>query len=266
MSLMETGSTGDSGSVTDCGSTEGQTIDSLNQQFQDSTGKEGQGGQSDVTDNSNAASWFYDENMPGQGERPEWLKDKYKSAADQAKAYNELDKKLGKFQGAPENYSTEIPDAPDFKFEEGDPMLADFLKMAKEANASQDFVTNVLNHYVKTNQFYAPDPEQEMQKIGVNAKQEINQLREWASQRLTSEEMQVFGSMVTTAESFQVLQKLRRAATSTPEIAVDKNTNAIKGNAGISERQLNEMIADPRFNTDPLFRKEVEAHAQKIWG
>lgn len=263
MSLLDTGSAGDSGSATDGGSTEGQTVDSLNQQFQESTGKEGQGAPSETT--APGSSWFYDENMPGEGERPEWLKEKYKSAADQAKAYNELDKKLGKFQGAPETYDTTISDMPDFKFEEGDPMLSDFLKMAKDANASQEFVSSVLNHYVKTQSFYAPDPQQELEKIGVNAKQEINQLREWAGQRLSKEEMEVFGSMVTTAESFRVLQKLRRAATSQPEIAVDKG-GVNKGQQGISERQLNEMIADPRFNTDPLFRKEVEAHAQRLWG
>lgn len=260
MSLMD--SAGDAGSATNGGSTEGQTVDSLNQQFQDTTGKEGQGAPAKT--NEPGAAWFYDENMPGEGERPEWLKDKYKSATEQAKAYNELDKKLGTFKGAPESYDTSLPDMPDFKFEEGDPMLAEFLDLAKSSNASQEFVTKALQQYVKSQQFFAPDPEQELQKIGVNAKAEINQLREWASQRLTADEMQVFGSMVTTAESFHVLQKLRRASTSTPEIATPKP--GAPQQHSINERQLNEMIADPRFNTDPLFRKEVEAHAQKIWG
>lgn len=262
MSILDAvGDTASSG-----GSAESQTMDSLNQQFQDSTGQEGQGSPSEGGTKQEGASWFYDENLPGQGERPEWLKDKYKTAADQAKAYNELDKKLGNFKGAPEEYDTSIPDMPDFQFEQGDPMLDDFLKLAKESNASQEFVTKALAHYVKSQQFYSPDPEQEIQKIGVNAKAEISQLSEWASQRLDKNEMEVFKGMVTTAESFKVLQKLRRAATSQPEVSVDRKTAVNNGMAQISERQLNEMIADPRFSTDPLYRKEVEAHAQRIWG
>ena len=37
-----------------------------------------------------------------EGERPEWLKDKYKTVEDQAKAYNDAEKKLGGFSGSPE--------------------------------------------------------------------------------------------------------------------------------------------------------------------
>ena len=264
MSLLEAAGTAGEGTDTAAEpNTTGQTVDSLNQQFQESTGKEGQG--TAPENQVPASSWYYDENLPGEGDKPEWLKDKYKSATEQAKAYNELDKKLGKFKGAPDEYDLTISDMPDFKFEDGDPMLGDFLKMAKDANASQDFVSNVLSHYIKSQQFYAPDPQQELEKIGVNAKQEIAQLREWAGQRLTTDEMQIFGSMVTTADSFRVLQKLRRAATSQPEIAVTKgNVNHNQG--AISERQLNELIADPRFNSDPLFRAEVEAKAQHVWG
>lgn len=262
MSILDAGS---AGTANDGGSTEGQTIDSLNQQFQDSTGQEGQGNGDNKETEQQGHSWFYDENIPGEGDRPEWLKDKYKSAADQAKAYNELDKKLGKFKGAPEEYDLTIPDMPDFKFEDGDPMLADFLKMAKDANASQEFVTDVLKHYINTQSFYAPDPEQELQKLGVNARQEIAQLSEWAGQRLSKEEFETFKGMITTADNFRIMQKLRRAATSQTEIPPTKGgTN--QGQGQISERQLMELIADERFHKDPLFRAEVEAKAQKVWG
>lgn len=244
-------------------STEGKTIDSLNQEFQNTTDGKTVSTESEGT--ADAAGWYYDENMPGEGERPEWLRDKYKSAADQAKAYNELDHKLGKFKGAPETYDLTLPDMPDFKFEDGDPVLAEFLDMAKESQASQEFVTKALAHYVKAQNFYAPDPQEEIQKIGVNAKAEIAQLNEWASQRLDKNEYETFKSMVTTAESFKVLQKLRRVSTSTPEVAVT-NGHAPSNNKAISERQLLEMIGDPKYSTDPLYRAEVDAKAQHVWG
>lgn len=244
-------------------STEGQTIDSLNQQFQNTT--DGKTVSADSEGTADTAGWYYDENMPGTGERPEWLKDKYKSAADQAKAYNELDKKLGKFKGAPETYDLTLPDMPDFKFEDGDPVLSEFLDMAKESQASQEFVTKALAHYVKAQNFYAPDPQEEIQKIGINAKAEISQLNEWASQRLDKNEYEVFKSMVTTADAFKVLQKLRRVSTSNTDVAVT-NSHAPNNSKAISERQLLDMIADPKYSTDPLFRAEVDAKAQHVWG
>lgn len=266
MSILENGNDAKSG---DGFSAEGKSADSLNKEFQDASAAEPS--QADLQENVNhteeseqeASSWFYDENKPGEGERPEWLKEKYKSIADQAKAYNEIEKKLGKFQGAPEEYDLSIPEKPDFSFEEGDPVLDEFLSFAKESNASQEFVTKALEQYVKAQEFYAPDPQVEMEKLGVNAKAEVSQLTEWANQRLNKEEFETFKGLVTTAESFRVIQKLRRVTTSQNETAVTNNT---KSEPQISERQLLEMIGDPKFNTDPLYRKEVEAKAGKIWG
>lgn len=259
MSILDSAAEGNTGESSGDSS---KSVDQLNKDFQSATGTEGEGQQNDGK--TAEASWYYDANIPGTGERPEFLKDKYKSLAEQAKAYNELDKKLGQFKGAPETYDLTIPDLPDFAFEQGDPVLSEFLEMAKESNASQEFVTKALSHYVKAQNFYAPDPKVEMEKIGLNAKQEIAQLSEWAGQRLDKNEYEVFKSMVTTAETFKVLQKLRRAATSQNEIAADKSTS--HGQKQINERQLLEMIADPKFQKDPLYRAEVEAKAQRVWG
>jgi hypothetical protein len=257
--------TGAATATTATAATEGKTVDALNQEFQRANG--GEHANAVLTPEAKAAdpsAWYYDDNTPGTGERPEWLQPKFKSVADAAKSFNELEKKFGSFKGAPEAYDTAIPEMPDFKFEEGDPMLAEFLDLAKKSNASQDFVTKALSHYVNSQNFYAPDPQAELEKIGLNAKAEIAQLSEWAGQRLDKNEYEIFKSMVTTADSFKVLQKLRRAATSTPEVAVD-TTRGQQSNQ-LSERQLLEMIADERFNKDPLFRAEVEAKAQKVWG
>jgi hypothetical protein len=266
MSILDSGN---EGGTSDNFSAEGKDSDTLNKDFQDASAAEPS--QGDLQENvkhseeskTEAAAWYYDENTPGEGERPEWLKEKYKSAADQAKAYNEIEKKLGKFQGAPDKYDLTLPDKPDFAFEQGDPVLDEFLTFAKESNASQEFVTKALEHYVKAQEFYAPDPVVEMEKLGVNAKAEVSQLTEWANQRLTKEEFETFKGLVTTAEAFRVIQKLRRVTTSQNETAV---TNNVKSEPQISERQLLEMIGDPRFNSDPLYRKEVEQKAGKIWG
>ncbi len=265
MSILDSGNANDSG---DNFSAEGKSGEDLNQEFQNASAQEpSQAGLQENVKHSEEAKaeasvWYYDENTPGEGERPEWLKEKYKSAADQAKAYNEIEKKLGKFQGAPEEYDLSLPDKPDFAFEQGDPVLEEFLTFAKESNASQEFVTKALQQYVKAQEFYMPDPQVEMEKLGINAKAEVSQLTEWANQRLTKDEFETFKGLVTTAEAFRVIQKLRRVTTSQNETAV---TNNVKSESQLSERQLLEMIGDPRFNTDPLYRKEVEQKASKVW-
>ena len=48
--------------------------------------------------------YFLTEGIKGTGDTPEWFKaDKYKSIADQAKAYTELEKRFGGFKGAPKD-------------------------------------------------------------------------------------------------------------------------------------------------------------------
>ena len=69
-------------------------------------------------------SWFLDEGIPGIGERPQWLNEKFKTAADLAKSYNELEKK---FSQAPEEY-----DLSKSKFLDGDyEPIQDLLKISK---------------------------------------------------------------------------------------------------------------------------------------
>ena len=51
--------------------------------------------------NDDTPSWFYDKDIAATGDRPEWLNEKYTSAVEQAKGYNELSKKFGGFKGAP---------------------------------------------------------------------------------------------------------------------------------------------------------------------
>ena len=48
--------------------------------------------------------YFLSDGIKGTGDMPEWYKgDKYKSVAEQAKAYTELEKKFGGFTGSPKD-------------------------------------------------------------------------------------------------------------------------------------------------------------------
>ena len=62
---------------------------------------------SQSTETAAEPSWFWGEGAPGQGDKPEYLMDKYKSISEQARGYKELlmhhNDKLKGFVGTPED-------------------------------------------------------------------------------------------------------------------------------------------------------------------
>ena len=78
--------------------------------------------------------YFLTEGIKGTGDTPEWFKaDKYKSIADQAKAYTELEKRFGGFKGAPKD-GYQAPEG----IEQDDALFAELKTFAEETNMSQD--------------------------------------------------------------------------------------------------------------------------------
>lgn len=195
--------------------------------------------------------WYYDETLPGQGERPEWLKSKYKSAADQAKAYNELEKKFGAFKGAPDEYSLEIPDMPDMKFDKENPFIKGFLEDAKKNNVSQEYATSLLKTYADMYTASQPDPQKELEKLGANAKHDIQILDRWAANSFSKEEHVVFKNMITTADSVRLFEKMRGMLTGADTAPKNPQTQ------GESKADVLRMIHDERYEKDEGFRNQV---------
>lgn len=198
-----------------------------------------------------ATDWFYDENIKGDGSKPEWLKDKYKSAADQAKAYNELEKKLGAHKGAPEAYDLALADYPEIKFQDNDPLLKDFIESAKKNGISQEYMTEILGQYAKAMTYNMPDTDAEMKKLGPKGIQDVQNITNWASANFSKEEFGVFKNMLTTAESVRFFEKIRALSTA-PDITVDRNITPHE-----TVEQVKNLVGDPRYQTDPNFRDEV---------
>jgi hypothetical protein len=196
--------------------------------------------------------WYYDDGIKGTGERPEWLKEKYKSAADQAKAYVEVEKKLGAFKGAPDKYDLSLPDYPDVKMREDDPILGDFLESAKKNGISQEYVTELLGTYAHALTVNIPDPEAEIKKLGPNAHQELKILSTWAESKLTPQEFEIFQRMTMTAESVRLWEKIRMIATQ-GDVAAPATAHVQRE----TEAQVRALVSDPRYDTDPAFRDDV---------
>lgn len=201
-----------------------------------------------ITPNSD---WYYDENIKGSGDRPEWLKDKYKTAADQAKAYIEVEKKLGAFKGAPDKYDLSLKDYPEVKFADNDPLLAEFLETSKKNGVSQEYVTEILNTYAQALTINVPNADEEFKKLGPNAQQDLQILSQWAGNYLSKDEFGTFKDMITTADSFRIFDKLRQSVTQS-DIAVTKTDTKRE-----TVEEVKKLVSDPRYDTDSQFRDEV---------
>lgn len=164
--------------------------------------------QSQTSENSGEmAEWFFADGVAGEGARPVWLKDKYKSVADQASAYSELEKKLGEFKGAPKD---------GYKFEEADglnpedPMLQKFLPKFKEMNMSQDAVKTLINEWADYQKSAVHvDVKEEIKKLGVEGEDMIAKTNQWMSNNLQPEVAETIKSWIHTAEDMRALNALR---------------------------------------------------------
>jgi hypothetical protein len=197
---------------------------------------------------------------PEEGEKPEWLKDKYKSVEDQAKAYAELEKKFGGFTGSPEgDYEMKVPEGISGEYDMDDPRIEWFQDVAKENNMSQATFDQMLSGFVKMEQ-EANDPEAakniEIQALGKNANARLRDLGDWGKANLDTDQYEGFKGLATTAAGVQVLEALI-AKTGEGKMPT---SNTVRS-PGLTKEMLDDMIADPKYQTSAAYRSEV---AQKF--
>jgi len=209
--------------------------------------------------------WMLSEGVNGEGDTPDWFKSgKYKTVADQAQAYAGLESKLGGFTGAPDEYTVALDEELGYQIPDDDPMLGDFNKWAKEAGLSQDAHTDLLNMYVSNtmNQMEATNVDDEIKKLGGDAERRISDLTHWGQANLDSNEYEVLQSLATTADGFNLLEKLKSMTKDSAVSAPD----TVKPVDSMTENKLYEMIADERYTTSPDFRASVEAKFRDYFG
>ena len=199
------------------------------------------------------------------GERPEWLKDKYKTVEDQAKAYNDAEKKLGGFAGSPEGeYEMNVPEGVSGEFDMEDPRIEWFQNAAKESNMSQETFDQMLGGFVKMEQ-EANDPEAakniELQALGKNASARLTDLGDWGKGNLTPDEYEGFKGLATTAQGVSVLEALI-AKTSEGKMPTSNTVRA----PAITQDALDDMIKDPKYNESAAFRAEVKQKFHDLYG
>ncbi len=195
-------------------------------------------------------SWFIDEGMPGTGERPSWLPDKFKTVADLSKSYTELEKRVGT-----------VPDSYDFsksKFLDADYVpFQELQSFAKEKRVPQEFIDKMLESVDKYMDEFTIDPGEEIKKLGENGRERVITLNNWAKANLSKDSYEALTGRLTNAESIKALEELRgKMMSGTPQIPSDNGT--VSGGASLDDIKLELANNLSKYKTDESYRKDLQ--------
>lgn len=209
---------------------------------------------------SNEPKWWLDEGLPGQGDRPSWLPEKYKSAKALADAYKSLEQKLGQ---APDQYDWEAGKDwldPDYEpFQE----MADVARSHHVPQAVMDKMLSAVDKYLKE---FQPDYTEERQKLGENAEQRLVNLENWIKANFSESSYKALTDNLKTAESIIALEELR-------DKMINNNTTIPNGNeTNDATRESIEDIENDiannleQYKTDSNYRKQIQDRIAKAAG
>jgi hypothetical protein len=193
--------------------------------------------------------WFIDENIPGPGDRPAWLPEKFKSVADMAKSSSELEKRLGT-----------VPDSYDFsksKFIDPDYVpFQDLQTLAKEKRVPQEFIDKMLESVDKYVNEFSTDTAEELKKLGDNAKERVVTLDNWAKANLSQESYEALTNKLTNAESIKALEELRGKMMSSSNVQVPNSNGQVENANSMDDLKLELANNLDKYKTDIKYQKD----------
>ena len=152
--------------------------------------------------------YFLSDNIKGVGDTPEWYKaDKYKSVAEQARAYTELEKKFGGFTGAPKD-GYELYDG----VESDDALWSELVEFGTANNMNQSALHQAWE--LLTAQEEAVEQvsvEEEISKLGPNAAERITTVEQLMRNNLEPELYEKYRDVVTSAIMIEFIEDFSRS-------------------------------------------------------
>jgi hypothetical protein len=152
--------------------------------------------------------YFLSDNIKGIGDMPEWYKaDKYKSVAEQARAYTELEKKFGGFTGAPKD-GYQLYDG----VESDDALWAELVEFGTANNMNQSALHQAWE--LLTAQEEAIEQvsvEEEIGKLGPNANERITTVEQIMRNNLEPELYEKYRDVVTSAIMIEFIEDFSKS-------------------------------------------------------
>lgn len=202
-----------------------------------------------------APKWYMDEGVPGAGDRPGWLNEKFKTAAELAKSYNELEKKFGV---VPEDY-----DFTKSKYIDADyvPFL-ELKQLARDKRVPKEVIEKMLDSVDKYMDEFSTDYSVEIKKLGDNAMERITTIDNWAEANLTKESYEALTSNLRTAESIKALEELRGKSMNNTIQVPGGNDSAVHNSASLDDIKLELQANIGKYKTDTAYRKDIQSRLE----
>lgn len=214
-------------------------------------------------------------------ERPEWLPEKFKSAADMAKAYAELETKLGGTPKAEAPAAETPPDVVDATIADAEKALAPKGLNLQDFNA--EFAQNgalsgesyeklekagydkaLVDQFIEGQKARASQFQDEiMVEVGGDAR--YSEMVTWAKANLNASQIDAYNLAVGSGNPDQAkLAALGLNAQYTKAVGSEPQRLLGGGKASSAEAfestaQVTEAMRDPRYKTDPAYRSKVQA-------
>lgn len=215
---------------------------------------------------SEDGDWYWSEGQLGQGPRPDWLDPKYKNVEEQAKAYPNAQKLLGKMAPPKEyDYSVlkEFNMNPEVIMED----LNAFGDLSRELRLQQDQITPLLKLFGETmNKMLPPPMSSIVEEVG---EETMTSLSYWLANNLSTEELDSINDGIVSADMVRALDKLRQKVT-TPSRVLGKNAQGeiINEVQFDSQERLDSELRDPRnaqrYIQDEYYRETIDKRMARL--
>jgi hypothetical protein len=199
-------------------------------------------------------------------EKPEFLEDKFWDPKEGVKvedlnnSYKELQKQfsMGKHK-APKEYDLSVFEGIDV---DEDPLAKEFVDWANENKPTQEAFDRLVGKFREMadsqEEAESINIEEETAKLGPNATQIINGIKQWGQGLVSkgvwsTDDFEEFKVFAATASGINALNKVRKYY---GELQIPTATVEMDGMP--SQDELYEMVADPKYKSDPAFRRQVE--------
>lgn len=149
--------------------------------------------------------FFLSDGIKGVGDQPEWYKaDKYKSVAEQAKAYTELEKKFGGFTGAPKDGYSVVEGV-----ESEDALWQELVSFGEKTNMSQSAMNDAWELLSAQDQAAEEvSMEVELQKLGDNGVERVKVVEQYMKNNLDGDTYERLRYAVNSAEAVELIEAL----------------------------------------------------------
>jgi hypothetical protein len=206
-----------------------------------------------------------------ESNRPEWLPEKFNDPLELVKSYNELEKKLGSQTSQPSGNPMEIPkpsQASSFSFDKyqeevqtkGALSEESYLELAQKG-LSKDFVDS----YISGQKALAERSTRAAYDV-VGGPEVYNNLVQWAAANLSPAEVDAFNQSLK-GNPAQIAFAVEGLAARYQRMNGSQPQGLLQGKASVatqthgfnSNAEIVAAMSDPRYMSDPHYRKQVEA-------